>query len=98
MEDVSIDEKPAMHTDAHAAQRFVEATDCDSLAIAIGASHGASRFSGSQSRHFDRIAEIKKRLPGFPLVMHGSSSVPAEEIQRINATGGRLNPAVLAHA
>jgi fructose-bisphosphate aldolase, class II len=92
-EDVSIDEKHAMLTDPDEAQRFVEATDCDSLAVAIGTSHGAYKFSGSQSLHFDRIAEIQKRIPGFPLVMHGSSSVPAEEVQRINAAGGRLDPA-----
>lgn len=66
--------------------------DLLSLAVAIGTSHGAYKFRGTQSLHFDRIAEIQKRLPGFPLVMHGSSSVPREEVERINAAGGRLDP------
>ena len=90
-EDISVDEKHAMLTDPDEAERFVELTGCDSLAVAIGTSHGAYKFSGSQSLHFDRIAEIQKRLPGVPLVMHGSSSVPREEILRINAAGGRLD-------
>ena len=51
-------------------------TGCDSLAVAIGTSHGAYKFTGRQGLHFDRMAEIQQRLPGFPLVMHGSSSVP----------------------
>jgi fructose-bisphosphate aldolase, class II len=91
-EDISVDEKHAMLTDPHEAKRFVELTGCDSLAVAIGTSHGAYKFSGKQSLHFDRIAEIQKRLPGFPLVMHGSSSVPQEEVTRINAAGGKLDP------
>jgi fructose-bisphosphate aldolase class II len=60
------------------------------LAVAIGTSHGAFKFSGTQSLHFEVLTEIQKRLPGFPLVMHGSSSVPQEEVQRINAAGGKL--------
>jgi fructose-bisphosphate aldolase, class II len=91
-EDISVDEKHAMLTDPDEAKRFVELTGCDSLAVAIGTSHGAYKFSGKQSLHFDRIAEIQKRLPGFPLVMHGSSSVPQEEVTRINAAGGKLDP------
>lgn len=91
-EDISVDEKHAMLTDPDEAKRFVELSGCDSLAVAIGTSHGAYKFSGKQSLHFDRIAEIQKRLPGFPLVMHGSSSVPQEEVARINAAGGRLDP------
>jgi fructose-bisphosphate aldolase class II len=91
-EDIAVDEKHAMLTDPDEAERFVEQSQCDSLAVAIGTSHGAYKFSGSQSLHFDRIEEIQKRLPGFPLVMHGSSSVPQEEVQRINAAGGKLDP------
>jgi len=91
-EDISVDEKHAMLTDPDEAKRFVELSGCDSLAVAIGTSHGAYKFSGKQSLHFDRIAEIQKRLPGFPLVMHGSSSVPQEEVARINAAGGKLDP------
>ena len=91
-EDISVDEKHAMLTDPDEAKRFVELCGCDSLAVAIGTSHGAYKFSGKQSLHFDRIAEIQKRLPGFPLVMHGSSSVPQEEVARINTAGGKLDP------
>ncbi len=91
-EDIAVDEKHAKLTDPDEAKQFVELTGCDSLAVAIGTSHGAYKFKGRQGLHFDRIAEIQKRLPGFPLVMHGSSSVPREEVERINAAGGALDP------
>lgn len=91
-EDIKVDEKHAMLTDPDEAKEFVERTGCDSLAVAIGTSHGAYKFTGRQGLHFDRMAEIQKRLPGFPLVMHGSSSVPSEEVERINAAGGGLDP------
>ena len=90
-EDIKVDEKHAMLTDPDEAAEFVERSGCDSLAVAIGTSHGAYKFAGSQGLHFDRLAEIQGRLPGFPLVMHGSSSVPKEEVERINAAGGALN-------
>jgi fructose-bisphosphate aldolase, class II len=92
-EDIQVDEKHAMLTDPNEAKEFVEQSGCDSLAVAIGTSHGAYKFSGSQGLHFDRIEAIQRELPGFPLVMHGSSSVPQDEVQRINAAGGQLNPA-----
>ncbi len=91
-EHIAVDEKNAMLTDPDDAARFVAESGCDSLAVAIGTSHGAYKFSGSQGLHFDRIAEIQKRVPGVPLVMHGSSSVPQEEVERINAAGGTLDP------
>ncbi|MEZ4708732.1 MAG: class II fructose-bisphosphate aldolase [Caldilineaceae bacterium] len=91
-EDIKVDEKHAMLTDPDEAAEFVERSGCDSLAVAIGTSHGAYKFAGSQGLHFDRIAEIQRRLPNFPLVMHGSSSVPAEEVMRINAAGGAMDP------
>ncbi len=91
-EDIAVDEKDARLTDPDEAEEFVERTGCDALAVAIGTSHGAYKFSGSQGLHFGRIEEIQKRLPGFPLVMHGSSSVPREEVERINAAGGALDP------
>lgn len=91
-EDIKVDEKHALLTDPDDAVRFVEQTGCDSLAVAIGTSHGAYKFTGSQGLHFERLTEIKKKLPGFPLVMHGSSSVPREEVVRINAAGGKLDP------
>jgi len=89
-EHVAVDEANAKLTDPKQARDFVERTGCDSLAVAIGTSHGAFKFSGTQSLHFDVLAKIQSELPGFPLVMHGSSSVPQEEVARINAAGGKL--------
>jgi fructose-bisphosphate aldolase class II len=89
-EHISVDEKDARLTDPAEAEEFVKRTGCDSLAVAIGTSHGAYKFSGSQRIHLDRVEAIQKRLPGFPLVMHGSSSVPQDEVERINAAGGCL--------
>jgi fructose-bisphosphate aldolase class II len=92
-EHVKVDEANAKLTDPNQAKEFVERSGCDSLACAIGTSHGAFKFAGSQGLHFEVLAEIQKRLPGFPLVMHGSSSVPQEEVARINAAGGNLKGA-----
>ncbi len=92
-EHVKVDEANAKLTDPNQAREFVERTGCDSLACAIGTSHGAFKFSGSQGLHFEVLEKIQKRLPGFPLVMHGSSSVPQEEVARINAAGGNLKGA-----
>jgi len=92
-EHVKVDEADAKLTNPAQAKEFVDRTGCDSLAVAIGTSHGAFKFSGSQSLHFDVLAEIQKQLPGFPLVMHGSSSVPQEEVARINAAGGDIKGA-----
>lgn len=89
-EDIQVDEKNACLTDPVEAREFVARTGCDSLACAIGTSHGAYKFSGGQGIHFDRVQAIQEQLPGFPLVMHGSSSVPQEEVQRINGAGGKL--------
>ncbi|MEW5717798.1 MAG: ketose-bisphosphate aldolase [Chloroflexota bacterium] len=91
-EHVAVDEKHANLTDPQEAVAFVKQSGCDSLAVAIGTSHGAYKFKGHQSLAFDRVETIQKLLPGFPLVMHGSSSVPQEEVQRINAAGGKLDP------
>jgi len=92
-EHVKVDEANAKLTDPDQAKEFVNMTGVDSLACAIGTSHGAFKFSGSQGLHFEVLMEIQKRLPGFPLVMHGSSSVPQEEVARINAAGGNLKGA-----
>jgi fructose-bisphosphate aldolase class II len=92
-EHVQVSESEAKLTNPEQAREFVERSGCDSLAVAIGTSHGAFKFSGSQSLHFEVLEEIQKRLPGFPLVMHGSSSVPQEEVERINAAGGMLKGA-----
>jgi fructose-bisphosphate aldolase class II len=91
-EDIQVAEGHACLTDPADAQRFVKETGCDMLAAAIGTSHGAYKFKGRQSLHFDVMQEIQKRLPGFPIVMHGSSSVPKSEVERINKAGGGLDP------
>src|SRR5258708_5545362 len=88
-EDIKVEEGHAMLTNPVEAEDFVKKTGCDSLACAIGTSHGAFKFKGRQSLHFDVLEKIKARLPGFPLVMHGSSSVQKEEVDRINAAGGK---------
>jgi fructose-bisphosphate aldolase class II len=92
-EHVAVDEADAKLTDPRQVEEFVKRTGCDSLACAIGTSHGAYKFAGSQGLHFQVIEEIARRLPGFPLVMHGSSSVPPDEVRRINAAGGKLKDA-----
>jgi fructose-bisphosphate aldolase class II len=92
-EDISVDEEHVHLTDPKQAAEFIERTGCDSLACAIGTSHGAFKFSGSQSLHFEIVEAIQELVPGFPLVLHGSSSVPQEEVARINAAGGSLKGA-----
>lgn len=92
-EHVTVDESNAKLTDPTQAAEFVKLTGCDSLACAIGTSHGAFKFSGSQGLHFDVLEQIQKVLPEFPLVMHGSSSVPQDEVERINKAGGNLKGA-----
>ena len=92
-EHVSVSEDQACLTNPKEAEDFVKRSGCDSLACAIGTSHGAYKFSGGQGLHFEVIKEIAQRLPGFPMVMHGSSSVPKDEVDRINAAGGKLKGA-----
>jgi len=92
-EDISVAEDQVHLTDPEQAAEFIERTGCDSLACAIGTSHGAFKFSGSQSLHFEIVEAIQELVPGFPLVLHGSSSVPQEEVERINAAGGALKGA-----
>jgi fructose-bisphosphate aldolase class II len=92
-EHVNVDEANAKLTDPATAKEFVDRSGCDSLAVAIGTSHGAFKFSGTQALRLDVLTQIQARLPGFPLVMHGSSSVPQEEVERINKAGGNLKGA-----
>jgi fructose-bisphosphate aldolase, class II len=92
-EHVVVAEDQAKLTDPIQAVEFIERSGCDSLACAIGTSHGAFKFSGTQGLHFEVVEAIQKRLPGFPLVLHGSSSVPQDEVERINAAGGALKGA-----
>jgi len=89
-EDVKVEDGHATLTNPLEAQKFVQLTGCDSLACAIGTSHGAFKFKGKQSLHFDVLKKIMDIIPGFPLVMHGSSSVPQDEVARINAAGGKI--------
>jgi fructose-bisphosphate aldolase class II len=96
-EDIQVDEGHACLTNPEEAIDFIKQTKCDSLAAAIGTSHGAYKFKGQQSLHFEVIEGIrdnlkKAGLPPTPIVMHGSSSVPKSEVERINAAGGKLDP------
>lgn len=78
-------------TDPDQALEFVQRTECDSLAVAIGTSHGAYKFSEIPCIRLDVLAKIQQKLPaGYPLVMHGASSVLSEWVERINAAGGKL--------
>lgn len=87
---LSIEEKHALCTDPGQAAEFIAKTGCDSLAVAVGTSHGAYKFSGGKGLQLNILAEIQNRIPGFPLVLHGASSVPADEVRRINRAGGNL--------
>lgn len=82
--------KDAILTDPPKAAEFVRRTGCDSLAVAVGTSHGAYKFPGRQGIHLDRLLEIQQRLPGVPLVLHGGSGIPVDEVAGINNAGGAL--------
>ena len=90
-DDKSIDDARSNYTDPDEAVTFVNRTVCDSLAIAVGTSHGAYKFSGKSDLQFHILDEISRRLPGFPLVLHGASAVPLKEVERINQAGGSLS-------
>ena len=87
---VMVSAKDATYTDPSQALEFVERTGVDSLAIAIGTSHGAYKFKGDPSLDFERLKTISKLLPNFPLVLHGSSSVPKEFVDLCNRYGGQI--------
>src|SRR5215210_7496569 len=96
-EDIAVDEGNACLTNPTEAVDFIRRTQCDSLAAAIGTSHGAYKFKGQQSLHFEVIEGIRDKvaaagMPPKPIVMHGSSSVPVSEVERINKAGGKLDP------
>ncbi len=96
-EDIAVDEGNACLTNPDEAVEFIQRSGCDALAAAIGTSHGAYKFKGQQSLHFEVIEGIRDRVKAagmqpVPIVMHGSSSVPKEEVARINAAGGTLDP------
>ena len=95
-DDVNVAAENAQYTDPDQVVEFVEKTGVDSLAIAIGTSHGAYKFKPGTVPHIrlDILDEIVKKLPGFPIVLHGSSSVPKKYVDIINANGGALRDAV----
>jgi fructose-bisphosphate aldolase class II len=89
-EDIKVEDGHATLTNPAEAKEFVTRSGANSLACAIGTSHGAFKFKGKQSLHFDVLKQIQDALPNFPLVMHGSSSVPKDEVDRINKAGGQI--------
>ena len=95
-DDVCVSSEDSSYTRPQEVEEFVERTGVDSLAIAIGTSHGAFKFKPGHKPElrFDILEEVEKRLPGFPIVLHGSSSVIPEYVDIINANGGRLQDAI----
>ena len=89
-DDVSVDAKDAMYTDPDQAKEFVERTGCDSLAIAIGTSHGAYKFKGEAKLRFDILEKVKERIPNTPIVLHGASTVIPELVEMCNKYGGDI--------
>ena len=105
-DEVNVSAEDSSYTRPEEVEEFVRRTGCDSLAIAIGTSHGAYKFTPEQCTRnekgilvppplrFDILDEVQKRLPGFPIVLHGSSSVPQEYVKMINENGGKMPDAV----
>ena len=105
-DEVNVASEAASYTRPEEVEEFVTRTGCDSLAIAIGTSHGAYKFTPEQctrneqgilvppALRFDVLEEVTKRLPGFPIVLHGSSSVPQEYVAMVNANGGKMPNAI----
>ena len=105
-DDVQVSAEESHYTRPEEVEEFVSKTGCDSLAIAIGTSHGAYKFTAAQCTRnekgelvppplrFDILDEVVKRLPGFPIVLHGSSSVPQEFVRMVNEFGGKMPDAV----
>ena len=105
-DDVKVSAEDSSYTRPEEVEEFVTKTGVDSLAIAIGTSHGAYKFKPEQCKRnadgvlvppplrFDILEEVGKRLPGFPIVLHGASSVPQEYVREINSLGGKLPDAI----
>ena len=95
-DDVNVSAADSSYTDPDQVQEFVQATGVDSLAIAIGTSHGAYKFKPGTKPllRFDILEEVSRRLPGFPIVLHGASSVIPKYVELINANGGQLKDAI----
>jgi len=95
-DDVNVSDEDSMFTNPAEVEEFVTRTGVDSLAIAIGTSHGAFKFKPGQKPRlrFDILEEVARRLPGFPIVLHGSSSVPQEYVEMVNRFGGAMPGAI----
>ena len=95
-DEVNVSAEDSSYTRPEDVQEFVERTGCDSLAIAIGTSHGAYKFKpGTKPQlRFDILEDVQRRLPGFPIVLHGSSSVPQNFVDMINTYGGNMPGAI----
>ncbi|MCL1854848.1 MAG: class II fructose-1,6-bisphosphate aldolase [Clostridia bacterium] len=89
-DDVKVSAEDSSYTRPEEVEEFAARTGCDSLAIAIGTSHGAFKFTGEPHLRFDILEEVSKRLPGFPIVLHGASSVIPEYVDIINRYGGSM--------
>ena len=89
-DDVNVSERDALFTDPEEAAEFVRLTGVDSLAIAIGTSHGAYKFKGTPYLDFDRLERVGELLPNFPIVLHGASSVPQAFVEKCNSFGGAI--------
>ena len=89
-DDVNVAESDAMYTDPEQAREFVERTGCDSLAIAIGTSHGAYKFKGEAKLRFDILYKVKELIPNTPIVLHGASTVIPELVELCNENGGEI--------
>lgn len=89
-DDVNVAEADAMYTDPEQAKEFVERTGCDSLAIAIGTSHGAYKFKGEAKLRFDILEKVKELIPSTPIVLHGASTVIQEYVEMCNHYGANL--------
>jgi len=89
-DDVNVSDEDAQFTNPAEVEEFVTRTGVDSLAIAIGTSHGAFKFKGEPRLRFDILEEVSKRLPNFPIVLHGASSVIPKYVEMINANGGDM--------
>lgn len=89
-DDVNVAENDAMYTDPEQALEFVQRTGCDSLAIAIGTSHGAYKFKGEARLRFDILEKVKELMPNVPIVLHGASTVIPEYVEMCNKYGGNM--------
>ena len=89
-DDVNVSEEDAKYTDPDQAKEFVERTGCDSLAIAIGTSHGAYKFKGEARLRMDILKQVKEKIPNTPIVLHGASTVIPELVETCNSYGGDI--------